>query len=264
MTDRLGQPVARGRTAEIYAWEPGWILKLYYDWFSLEDIEYEARLARAVHTSGLRVPDVGQIIRISDRNGLIYERVDGVTMMDQLARQPWKLPAFARRMAELHAGMHACAIAADLPSQRQRLAGKINRARSLETELRSRALAALETLPDGHWLCHGDFHPGNILITPHEPIIIDWIDASLGNPLADLARTTILVSGAINTSQVTSPFARSALRLFHAIYLRQYFLIRPGGQAEYKRWLPVVAAARLSENIAEIENWLVSQVKLGL
>jgi hypothetical protein len=39
MLEELGQPIARGRTAEIYAWHSGQVLKLFYDWLSLENIE---------------------------------------------------------------------------------------------------------------------------------------------------------------------------------------------------------------------------------
>jgi hypothetical protein len=49
------------------------------------------------------------------------------------------------------------------------------------------------------------------------------------------------------------------VRLFHGAYLRRYFTLRPGGREEYGRWLPIVAAARLSENIPEIEQWLLAQ-----
>jgi hypothetical protein len=45
----------------------------------------------------------------------------------------------------------------------------------------------------------------------------------------------------------------------HAAYLRHYFDLRPGGEKEYHHWLPVVAAARLSENIPEIQQWVMKQ-----
>ena len=90
------------------------------------------------------------------------------------------------------------------------------------------------------------------------------MDASLGNPLADLARTTVILRGAVATSQIPKRWQKTAVRIFHARYLRHYFALRPGGEAEYGRWLPLVAAARLSENIPELERWLVAQVEWGL
>ena len=38
----LGKPIALGRTAEIYAWEEGQVLKLFQDWFSADLVENEA------------------------------------------------------------------------------------------------------------------------------------------------------------------------------------------------------------------------------
>jgi thiamine kinase len=264
MNKDIGQPIALGRTAELYAWENGQVLKLFFDWFDLEDIEFEQRMNRAVHASGLPVPAPGEIVRVNERNGLVYERVNGPNMWDTLEKQPWRLFEFARRTAELHAEMHANATRPDIPPQRRRLERKINGADRLPAALKEAALSALAALPDGGSICHGDFHPANILLTPTRAVVIDWIDASLGNPLADVARTTIILLGAAASSQVPNAALKLALRLFHAIYLRRYFQLRPGGEDEYRRWLPIVAAARLSENMPELETWLVETARKGL
>lgn len=207
---------------------------------------------------------MGEIIQVNGRNGLLYERVDGVSMWGQLAKQPGRFFEFARRMAELHAEMHANATRPDLPPQRQRLERKINGADPLPAPLKEAALSALAALPDGRSICHGDFHPGNILLAAERVVVIDWIDASLGNPLADAARTTVIAIGATASPQVPNRALKSLIRLFHAVYLRYYFRLRPGGQEEYRRWLPIVAAARLSEEIPELETWLIKTARKGL
>ena len=263
MNKDLSRPLAYGRTAEIYAWQEGQVLKLFYDWFGLDNIEYEARIARTVHASGLPVPAVGEIICVNGRNGLVYQRVDGNSMWEMLSRKPWCGFRYARRMAELHAGMHARTIQADIPSQRQRLINKIHHMEAFPARLQSKLLAALETMPGGDRLCHGDFHPGNILMTAQGETIIDWIDASRGNPLADLARTTILALGAAETSQIQNKSRKAFLRIFHAAYIRHYFKLRPGGEGEYRHWLPIIAAARLSEGIPELEKWLIARAEYG-
>ncbi len=261
MEINLGKPIAYGRTAEIYAWQEGRVLKLFFDWFSLENITYEARINRAVHASGLPVPAVGELIRVNDRNGLVYDRVDGISMTEVVFRQPWRSISYGRRMAELHAAMHASTLDVEIPTQRQKLTRRIRQSRVLPGPLITKLEAALESLPDGDRLCHGDFHPGNVLLTAQGEVIIDWIDASLGNPLADLARTTIIILGAAASSQVQNPLLKVFARLLHRIYISRYFKLRPGGEAEYRRWLPVVAAARLNEGIPEIEKWLVKQAE---
>jgi uncharacterized protein (TIGR02172 family) len=258
----IDKPIAFGRTAEIYAWEDGQVLKLFYDWFELEDIEFEAQMGRAIHASGLPVPAVGALVRVNGRNGLIYQRVEGEPMLRNFSRQPWLVWRYARRCAELHAELHASSVQAEIPFQRDRLGRKIRAAKALPEHLRTKALAALESLPDGDRICHGDFHPGNILTSPKGETVIDWIDAARGNPLADVARTSILLLGAA-ACQVRGALPQVFVRLFHAVYLRRYFALRPGGEAQYWRWLPVVAAGRLSEQIPELEAWLVAQAGKG-
>ena len=54
------------------------------------------------------------------------------------------------------------------------------------------------------------------------------------------------------------------VRWYHRIYVRHYFRLRPGGEDEYRAWRPIIAAARMSEGIAEIQDWLLSQVQEGL
>lgn len=264
MDNPLGHPIAYGRTAEIYAWENGQVLKLYYDWFELENIQYEQRIARAVQASGLPVPRVGEIIQVKGRNGLIYQRIEGVSMLAMMRRKPWNVFFYARRMADLHARMHDQTILAEIPSLRQQILYKISRAPALSADLRLKTLALLEKLPEGDRLCHGDFHPDNILITARRDVVIDWIDSSQGNPLADLARTAIITMGAVEMNQLKNQFLNLFIRVFHRTYLQRYFSIHPGGKDEYALWLPIVAAARLSENIAGMEGWLIAQVEKGL
>jgi Ser/Thr protein kinase RdoA (MazF antagonist) len=261
----LGQPIARGRTADVYAWEDGCVIKLFHDWFGLESIEYEARVARAVHASGLPVPVVGDIIRVNERNGLLYERVDGPSMLDVLLSRPWRVFHYARRLSALQAAMHAQVpqptFTADVPAQREKLEHKIRRAAALPGDLRSTLLATLAVMPEGDRICHGDFYPGNVLLTAEDEVVIDWIDATRGNPLADVARTTVILRGAAESDQIPSRFLKALVRIFHRAYIRSYFSLRPGGEREYRRWLPMVAAARLSEGMPELEDWLVAQAQ---
>ena len=255
----LDQPLARGRTADVFDWENGYILKLFHNWFSLENIEYEMKIARAVHASGVKTPTVKELVTVQGRNGLVYERVRGESMLTLFQRNPWKVFGYARTLAHLHVQMHACSFTTDVPKQRARLQRKLRDADALSVLLKTALLKSLESLPDADNVCHGDFHPANILLTETDATVIDWIDASGGNPLADVARTSVILLGAAASSQVSNPLLKIFVRTFHAAYVREYFRRKPGGYDEYRRWLPIMAGARLSENITELESWLVKQ-----
>lgn len=255
----LSKPIALGRTAEIYAWEPGWVLKLYFDWFNADGAAFEQRIAAAIHATGLPVPAVGEILQIGERVGLLYEHCSGIPMAEDLAKHPWRIVSYARLLAKLHAEMHAGPMRANIPGLHPRLEHKIRAAKPLPEELRSAVLQELKKMPGGNRLCHGDFHPGNILLSQPGATVIDWIDASIGNPLADLARTSILLQGLIAVRSQRSWSEFIGIHILHAVYLRRYFQLRPGGMDEYRRWLPIVAAARLSEGIIELDSWLLTQ-----
>ena len=276
MNRNLGIPFSSGRTAEIYHWDQEHVLKLFYDWVALESIENEARIACTIYESGLPVPEVGEMVRVNNRNGLIYQRVYGNSMYKAAQRKPWNVIRYLRRSAELQADIHSHSISAGLPSQRQILERQIRQAVGLPRQLRTKALAALNAMPDGNQLFHGDFWGGNILMSSRGEVVIDWNRASYGNPLADLARTTNAIMAFLKTNQVRRVFLsygksrcsqvknsllRIIVRITYPIYLRRYFQLRPGSEAEYQRWLPIVAAARLVDEIPELDSFLIEQVE---
>jgi uncharacterized protein (TIGR02172 family) len=253
----LRKPIALGRTAEIYAWGNSQVLKLFHDWMPLYAIEYEAQIARAVHATGLPVPAVGEIVEIGNRLALIYEWVDGLPMDQVLAKRPWRFFSFTRLLAQLHVDMHTSSITPDIPSQKQRLKQRVQETDVLPDDLKDAVLDTLQQMPDGERLCHGDFHPQNVLMTQQGPVIIDWTDATRGDPIADVARSSIILQGAA----LTDPSAG----WFHDVYLRRYFkLRRDNARDQYNIWRAIVAAVRLTENIAEQQEWLLAQVRAGL
>jgi uncharacterized protein (TIGR02172 family) len=253
----LSPPIAIGFTAEIHAWKDGQVLKLFNQGISRSTVEYEANNTRLVHATGLPVPAVGEIIEIDGRFGLEYERVEGVTMLQAYMKTPWKFPMFARQLAEIQAEMHTCSVPG-LPSQRERLERKIKRAGLLPDDARQAALHALTGLPDDDKLCHGDFHPGNIMLTSRGPVVIDWIDASRGSPIMDVARSTLLMGGgALPPGTPVKWLVRLLRGWSYKIYLRRYFQLSTADQNELSHWVPVAAAARLDENIHMDEDRLL-------
>jgi uncharacterized protein (TIGR02172 family) len=259
----LGKPIAQGLTAEVFVWDETRIVKLFRDGRSPDQVEYEARIARLVHAAGLPVPAVGDIVEVNGRRGLLYEGVDGPSMIDRMRRKPWTLSQSSRLWAELHADMHARSTVPGLPSQRAELSHDIRAAQMLPRDLKRAALRALDAMPDDDRLCHGDFWPGNVLMSSRGPIIIDWICATRGNPLADVARSSVLLQGGL-ASPLVSRAQKAIIRRVHKTYLRRYFQLRPEGRAQCMAWAPIVAAARLSERVPGVQAWLLATVAAGL
>lgn len=157
--ESLGPPLALGRTAEIYHWKEGHILKLFREGCPLNAIEHEARVSRLVCQAGLPAPAVEERIEINGRYGLVYERINGRPMLQTLMSRPWALSQYARLLAELQVEIHRIEALPGLPSQHQRLRERIQAAGILPLELRKTVLQMLENLPRGKAVMSRRFSP---------------------------------------------------------------------------------------------------------
>lgn len=263
-TTSLGELMAQGSVADIHAWGETQILKLFYDWVPAYGVEHEARNARVVYAAGLPAPAVGEVIEVNGRFGLIYERVEGSSMAESFLEEsdakPETVLQLAHLFAELHAEIHIRTNVPELPFLRPLLERVIHEIDTLPLNLKEATLKALNQMPDGDRLCHGDFHPYNVLMSPQGPVIIDWNNAAVGDPLSDVARTTLMLSGV----SVSEPLYRSRIDQFVEAYLERYFQLRVDDQEQLVAWQPIVAAARLSDNIPELQEWLLEQIRMGL
>ena len=259
-------PLARGRTAEVFAWQEGQILKLFYDWCPQQWVQTEIDIGRVIASRAIPIPKLIDSVEIEGRRGIIYERVDGPTMLEVSSVKPWLLFHLARLMAELHTKIHQ-QDAVGLPSLCESLKSTIEKVDILPSDLKSRSLNLLEKLPDGNTLCHFDFHPGQVILTAKGPVIIDWMTAHQGHPLADVARTSIIlkigqVPGASRTMRVITSLWRG---LFFRTYIDRYLELHPGSNRdEITRWMAPVAAARLKEAIPGEQHYLVAFIQANL
>jgi Ser/Thr protein kinase RdoA (MazF antagonist) len=99
----------------------------------------------------------------------------------------------ARQLAELHFKMHNIVAPPGLRLQREQIESGIRMDANLPDATKDRVRRYLAELPDGEVLCHGDFHPDNVLLTARGPVIIDWMTGTRGYPLADVACTRLLI-----------------------------------------------------------------------
>jgi Ser/Thr protein kinase RdoA (MazF antagonist) len=260
-------PLAVGRTAEVFAWDEEHVIKLFPAGYSPASIEHEARIGRIAAEAQIGAPAIGSVLAVGDREGIVFRRARGVSMLQHMLRSPWRSGSLAHTLGRLHAAMHAVQ-RPQLPSQRSYLRHAIENAPALSPSLREAVLGRLASLPDGEAVCHGDFHPDNVIMSDGGPVVIDWVTAGRGNPDADVARSVLLLGLAEPVS--TDPLQRRLIavlrRLFLWGYLRGYRSLRPCPQAAITAWMPVIAAARLSEGIAEETSRLLalaSQVELA-
>ena len=239
------------------------MIKLYRDWCPADWVEYEARIASLVYEAGIPTPAASEIVEVDGRRGLIYQRLEGISMVQDLKARPWRLFKHARSLAELQFKIHEKSTMG-LPAYKDRLRYDIDEASSLTNELRRQVRAMLDQLPDSQHICHGDFHPENVLITKNGPVVIDWMTACSGSPWADVARTSLILTiGVKAADKKVPPLLRMMVGLYHRTYLQRYRTLRTGTENEMHQWMAIIAAARLSENIIPEREALIRIVKEG-
>lgn len=242
----LGPRLAVGNTAEVYALGNDRVVKLFNPGVPREVADREVENARAAATAGLPVPTVYERRAVDGRPGIVFEQIPGPTMLEQLGARPGTLLRNARRLARLHRQVHAVQ-PSGLRSVRERLRRDVRDASGIDAAARDRVLAVLASLPDGAALCHGDFHPGNVLVADPSAVI-DWLDAGQGPPAADVARTTLLLGLSGGPADRRESARRERLRRW---YLRYYRRQSPVDSETLRSWELVVAVARLTEDVPE-------------
>jgi Ser/Thr protein kinase RdoA (MazF antagonist) len=248
------QRIDEGRTAEIFAWDEGRVLKLYRAEFPREWADWEAKTTRAISEAGVPAPQIFEVLDVEGRRGIIMERVTGPSLIADLIANLFNVVKHARLLAELHAQMHERTIP-DLPSQHESLRQRIQEAK-VSPAIQTAALQRLDRLPEGTALCHGDFHPGNVVLTTHGLRILDWPTAARGHPLGDVARTSLILRLLEPLPEMSIPWVLRLVRdLFNATYLRHYMKLRSVSREAIEVWLLPVAVARTLENLPyEREN----------
>ena len=242
----LGRPLASGNEADVFAYGDI-LLKVTKRSNDSGPATHEARILAALAPLGL-APRVDGVIEVDGHWGVLMERIHLPVMASALSA-PDLFPELLELMVSLHGRIHAVTAPPEVPALKQRMATRIGRAERIAPDLRSALLTQLTGMPDGDRLCHGDFHPFNILGLDQHARVIDWLDATRGDPAADVCRTELLIS------TYDAGMAQS--------YAESYCLATGVERRAVEAWLPLVAAARLAENVPDEFDRLVQLAQGG-
>jgi aminoglycoside phosphotransferase (APT) family kinase protein len=210
---------------------------------------HEFRLLQILQTEGIPVPTP----RFLDESGeilpapyIVIDYVDGAVqpaaeLRVEVAGQ------LAVALAKIHAVDLSAADTSFLPRQDERMAAQLA-TRSAErpdpTAVEGRAVSLLNAalpLPprNERVLLHGDFWPGNTLWKDGDLVaIVDWEDAAIGDPLADMANCRLELLWAFGTEAATN-------------FTEQYRRAAPGVDFSTLPYWDVYAGLRLGVHLHE-------------
>lgn len=185
----LGRLIGTGNTADVYEWESDKVLKLFHRGYPKDAIDKEYNNAVAIRNTDFLKPCVYDLISFGDRWGIVYEKTAGETLLERLMKS-----GDIKNCAACMSGLHKQILrnkAEKVPYYKDFLRGNISPA--LPPDKRMDLCLRIDRLEDGNVLCHGDFHPGNILISDGKAYVIDFMNICRGSRLYDIARTVFLL-----------------------------------------------------------------------
>lgn len=184
--------VGVGNTAEVFDYGEGKVFKLFYQGYPKDAVKREFRNATEVQRRGLPVPKVFEMVESEGRTGIVYEKIAGKSILECILENPEKAVFYLEEFVRLQKKWLKEAIvqSASVLSYKEYLQMFINGVGQEEASL----LEEINGLPEGDTLLHGDFHPGNVLIsTDHRAVVIDFMNVCRGPALYDIARTYFLL-----------------------------------------------------------------------
>jgi aminoglycoside phosphotransferase (APT) family kinase protein len=248
----LGKSLAMGSRSVIHEWGEGTVAKVPR--LSTPDTwaKFEFDYTSAISACGVSVPAVVGMTVVDDRQVMLSQRVDGPTMWEALVANPSDAAAYGNQLAEIHLQLLRTRPPITIPSQRSRLSCKIREAARTKDPRVLRALDLLPANPSVMSLCHGDFHPKNIILSDDGPTIVDWFDVSRGNSYGDVMRTLLLLSDPAESADSKYHLPGASATVLRELRETYEHAMRGSLQldaAKMQTWRIIEAAARLAEDV---------------
>ena len=241
---KLDQVIAQRSNKTVYR-DGNLVIKVFHEGNKADILNAALNQAR-VEETGLNIPHLEEVTKVDGKWAIVSNYIEGKTLQQLMDENPDKMDKYLDHFVDLQLEVqsHTCPMLNTLTEKMQK---KISQT-SLDATTRYDLHTRLAAMPVHHKLCHGDFNPSNIIITPdNKAYIIDWSHATQGNASADAARTYLLfhLSG-------KADLAEKYLKLFckKSDTAKQYV----------QKWIPIVAASQSVKGKPEEKELLLHWV----
>jgi tRNA A-37 threonylcarbamoyl transferase component Bud32 len=223
-------------------------IKIFNESYSKADVLNEALNLARVEETGLEIPKIYEVTKVGNKWAIRYEHIPGKTVAQLIAENPARKDDLLARFVDIQLHMHSMRVPL-LTKLYDKMERKIDQA-ELNDTTRYDLQTRLASMPKHNKLCHGDFNPSNVIITPKDKAyILDWNHATQGNASADAARTYLIfhLEGDIEGAE----------------RYMTLFCEKSGTAKEYvQSWLPIVAASQTVKGKPEERELLLKWVNV--
>lgn len=235
--------IAKRKNKEIFV-ENNTVIKLYNEGHSQSDILNEAlNQSRVEEYSNINVPKLIEVKKIDNRWAIVSEKVEGYTISELLKNNPEAEDEYLNLFVDIQLIILSNEVPL-LNRIKEKFTRKLENATNIDENTKYELLQRLQGMKNHNKLCHGDFHPSNVIVTEDQSIyVIDWAHVTQGNASADAARTYLLFS--IDKKE---SLAEKYINLFAE---------KSGIEKSHiQRWIPIVAATQMTKNNPEEQEFL--------
>jgi aminoglycoside phosphotransferase (APT) family kinase protein len=218
-------------------------------------LERESRIQAWVAAQGYPAPPILELVRPGELFEFpvqVMKRMVGTTMAEAMTSAPWRAFQYVGQLAVSHASLHRVPVPewVDTGSEWTLADDRLRLARYLVSNIsppgleealeRTERLMPLLEMP-GPVICHGDFHPANLIIDTDWLSVIDWTHAGIGDRHGDVAWTAWLFHfAAVAAPQYTQRLALRVLapalsRAYLSVYRRHLRI----DNARLRLWMPL-------------------------
>ncbi len=208
------------------------MIKVFSEAYSKAEVLNEALNTARVEETGLNIPKLQAVTMVDGKWAIVNDFIEGKTLQQLMDENPDQLDAYLNRFVDIQLEVlhHSCPLLNALTDKLQK---RIS-ASGLEATTRYDLHCRLDSMHGHRKLCHGDFNPSNVIITPDDKAyIIDWNHATQGNASADVARSYLLfyLDGKVDVAEK---------------YMNLYCKKSDTAKQYVQKWIRIVAAAQLA------------------
>ena len=195
MQGSLGEKISEGVSADVHAWAPGQVVKLFKSGVSPRLSRHEARMTGVMFAAGAPAPEVFGEVTLEGRFGIVMQRFDGPTLLQLTRNGAVTREQAGAILAALGLSVHSIPPPPGMLSLRDWVNAWLEGGASLlPIHIVTGIRALIERLSPGGALCHGDVHPGNVIMTTEGPRLIDWMGPVRAPAAFDLAVSHICLT----------------------------------------------------------------------